>query len=256
MVPHVKHVNPNKPHVSPDLARMETRQRLRGEQDDPEVRFQVSQIHERLDVMEKSMLEYKRQFSAYEYLWTTDLQAMFREFLEEASYDEVMEDNDGGEEEDDVGAGGGRQNNASQGGGGGGPGDGEDARVVRMLNLAKFDDKIHQYLGVQSEVAALRHTQDVGFVRVNAQPMKQAISTWVTKWIYLFAQSLQDHVSSSLERMHSFISHTQKGLETPQSVSMSSRFEATSALGATKHTKPHMTETLMGYTYPSCSVRQ
>ncbi|CAM9139195.1 unnamed protein product, partial [Sphacelaria rigidula] len=40
-------------------------------------------------------------------------------------------------------------------------------------------------------------------------------STWVTKWIYIFAQSLQDHVSSSLERMHTFISFTQKGLDTP-----------------------------------------
>lgn len=31
--------------------------------------------------MEAATLAYKRQFSAYEYLWTTDLQAMFREFL-------------------------------------------------------------------------------------------------------------------------------------------------------------------------------
>lgn len=44
-----------------------------------------------------------------------------------------------------------------------------------MLDLAKFDEKLHLYLGVQSEVASLRHSQDVGFVRVNAQPMKQAI---------------------------------------------------------------------------------
>lgn len=58
------------------------------------MRSQVSQIHERLDVMEASMLAYKRQFSAYEYLWTTDLQAMFAKFLEEASYDEAMEEDD------------------------------------------------------------------------------------------------------------------------------------------------------------------
>lgn len=96
----------------------------------------------------------------------------------------------------------------------------DDTKVLRMLNLAKFDEKIHLYLGIQSEVASLRHTQDVGFVRVNAQPMKQAISTWITKWIYIFAQSLQDYVSSSLERMYSFISYTQKGLETPLSVRM------------------------------------
>eukprot|EP00752_Nemacystus_decipiens_P011484 g10196.t1 len=191
---------------------------LKDIQDDPEVRLQVSQIHEKLDAMETAMLSYKNQFSAYEYLWTTDLQAMFRVFLEEASYDEAMEEDD--EEPAAGGGGGGGSNKAGGGaeqGGGGGAGDGPDDRVVRMLDLAKFDEKIHLYLGVQSEVTSLRHTQDVGFVRVNAQPMKQAISTWVTKWIYVFAQSLQDHVSTSLERMYSFISYTQKGLETPLS---------------------------------------
>lgn len=50
-----------------------------------------------------------------------------------------------------------------------------------MLHLAKFDEKIHFYLGVQSDIAALRHSQDVGFVRVNAQPIKQAIR-WVAHW--------------------------------------------------------------------------
>ncbi|CAM9347916.1 unnamed protein product, partial [Laminaria digitata] len=54
---------------------------LKEIQDDPEVRSQVCQIHERLDVMETAMLSFKRQFAAYEYLWTTDIQAMFREFL-------------------------------------------------------------------------------------------------------------------------------------------------------------------------------
>ncbi|CAM9632729.1 unnamed protein product, partial [Ectocarpus sp. 8 AP-2014] len=50
-----------------------------------------------------------------------------------------------------------------------------------------------------------------------ARPGPDICPTWVTKWIYLFAQSLQDHVSSSLERMYSFIAYTQKGLETPLS---------------------------------------
>lgn len=82
-------------HTCPPPTPLPFPERLRLlEQDDPEVRSQVSQIHERLDVMETSMLAYKRQFSAYEYLWTTDLQGMFAGFLEEASYDEAMEEDD------------------------------------------------------------------------------------------------------------------------------------------------------------------
>lgn len=66
------------------------------------------------------------------------------------------------------------EGNGGQQGAGGGH-DPDDPRVLQMLNLAKFDEKIHFFLGVQAEVASLRHSQDVGFVRVNAQPMKQAI---------------------------------------------------------------------------------
>lgn len=51
----------------------------------------------------------------------------------------------------------------------------EDTASLRMLNLAVFDEKIHLFLGVQSDVASLRHTQDLGFIRINAQPMKQSI---------------------------------------------------------------------------------
>jgi hypothetical protein len=40
-------------------------------------------------------------------------------------------------------------------------------------------------------VAGLKHVTDLDFVHVNAQPIKQAIATWVAKWIYLFTQYLQ-----------------------------------------------------------------
>jgi hypothetical protein len=41
------------------------------------------------------------------------------------------------------------------------------------------------------QVAGLKHVNDIDFLHVNAQPVKQAISTWVAKWIYLFTQYLQ-----------------------------------------------------------------
>lgn len=50
--------------------------------DDPSVRSQVSQIHARLDSLESEAASYRKQFCAYEYLWATDLQAMFQGFLE------------------------------------------------------------------------------------------------------------------------------------------------------------------------------
>lgn len=71
---------------------------------------------------------------------------------------------------------GGRHDSNSAGGRRSGDGStADDMRVLRVLDLAKFDEKIHFYLGVQTEVASLRHVHDVGFVRVNAQPMRQAL---------------------------------------------------------------------------------
>lgn len=49
---------------------------------------------------------------------------------------------------------------------------------VRMVDLAKFDEKIHAYLGLQAEVATLRHSQNLHFIRVNALPIKQAIRSY------------------------------------------------------------------------------
>ena len=50
-------------------------------QNDPEVRGQISKMHERLNAVEEAAAAYKKQFSAYEYLWKTDLKLFFREFL-------------------------------------------------------------------------------------------------------------------------------------------------------------------------------
>ena len=34
----------------------------------------------------------------------------------------------------------------------------------------------------------------IGYIKIDAKPIKQALSTWVTKWIYLYTRYLQDKV--------------------------------------------------------------
>ncbi len=31
----------------------------------------------------------------------------------------------------------------------------------------------------------------IGYVKVNAKPLRQALSTWASKWVYLFTHYLQ-----------------------------------------------------------------
>ena len=40
-------------------------------------------------------------------------------------------------------------------------------------------------------MAALPGAATVGWVRINAKPLKQALSTWASKWVYLFTHYLQ-----------------------------------------------------------------
>lgn len=50
------------------------------------------------------------------------------------------------------------------------------------------------FLFRQDDIAALPAATTAGFLRVDARPLKQALATWVTKWIYLFTQYLQTKV--------------------------------------------------------------
>lgn len=51
---------------------------------------------------------------------------------------------------------------------------------------------------LQDEIAALPATAVAGFLKVDARPLKQALSTWVTKWIYVFTLYLQNKVREGL----------------------------------------------------------
>ena len=76
-----------------------------------------------------------------------------------------------------------------------------------------FGGKIRHYLTIQNEISDLKAIYDIDFVKVNAQPIKQAISTWATKWLFLFSQYLQMQLGSKLIELYSFMKMVNAGLE-------------------------------------------
>ena len=68
-----------------------------------------------------------------------------------------------------------------------------------------FDAEIARYKAAQGEVAALPVGSVVGWLRCDARPIKQALSTWVTKRVYLFTHYLFEKVVSSMAELYSFI---------------------------------------------------
>ncbi|TMW58214.1 hypothetical protein Poli38472_011802 [Pythium oligandrum] len=92
---------------------------------------------------------------------------------------------------------------------------------AQLLDLRAFEEKIHFFLALQNEISESKHVKDVGFVRVNSLPIKQALSTWVTKWIYMFTQYLHDRVVNQLLWLDQFMARVNIGLEQELSESAS-----------------------------------
>jgi len=53
----------------------------------------------------------------------------------------------------------------------------------------------------------------IGWIRINSKPIKQALSTWVTKWIYLFTNYLSNKVITTMNDLHVFIENSFKILD-------------------------------------------
>ncbi len=111
----------------------------------------------------------------YKYLWETDPNDVFRSFLKEA-YDDDQE------------------------------------KKSPKLNL--FDERMVRIEKEQEKIESLTEETDLGFVRVNAKPVKQALTTCATRWIYVFSNHLHDYVISTLQDLATFMTHADRDLAT------------------------------------------
>ena len=170
--------------------------------ENPEIAMQFNVIDGHLKGNLARCNEFRKRYSKYRYLWTTDLAELFREFLETAwvaegadSDDELAEQLKTAEE---------KAADRAQA---------EEDGTRRVLDLGKFDREIRKCREVQLEVADLRASADIDFIRVNSQPIKQALATWVTKWVYIYTQYLHAHVTSSLRDLDGFMETVTAGLD-------------------------------------------
>jgi dynein heavy chain len=79
--------------------------------------------------------------------------------------------------------------------------------------LELFDAEIAKYKKVQEEIAQLHATCVVGWIKIDAKPIKQALATWVTKWVFLFTQYLSNKLTDSMRELYAFRAAGEKTLE-------------------------------------------
>jgi len=181
----------------------------------PEVLIQRARVSKLLDAAEANANKLRLVFRKFENLWLTDVNKLFVEFSAQAVTVElvpfaVVDPNAV------TGTG---EASAAPATTAAAPKDEQatlDARTCwqrTTINLELFSAKIDELLQVQTEVSDIKVLHEIDFVKVNAQPVKQAISTWVTKWLYTYTQYLQNYVGDQLVGMHNFFKQVNKGLD-------------------------------------------
>jgi dynein heavy chain len=53
----------------------------------------------------------------------------------------------------------------------------------------------------------------IGWIKIDAKPIKQALSTWVTKWVFLYTQYLTNKVNHSMTELYEFMMKGEDVLE-------------------------------------------
>jgi dynein heavy chain len=77
---------------------------------------------------------------------------------------------------------------------------------------AAFEGQLANYEMLQEKVSALPVSATFGWLKVDAKPAKQALSTWLTKWVFAYTQHLQDTIHDCLKGLSGFMGAVSAGL--------------------------------------------
>ena len=176
-----------------------------------DVRFFVHAIHQHIRANEDECNAFREPFVAHEELWTVDINQSLKDFI--ASGPEMLAALAGETAEAAEGAVDGSPRVAAPAADGAlVEADTARARLRREPPLTAYDEKISHYKALQDAVATMPVSATRGWLKVDARPAKQALSTWVTKWMFAYTQHLQETIQSCLAELEEFMRDVRAGL--------------------------------------------
>lgn len=140
------------------------------------------------EVTIQKLMNLKSAYTKYSYLWEEDQKEFLKKFIS-GQLDELYELEDDFEDEE------GRK--------------GDQAR----LSLEEFELQIVKYEKLHEDIQELPETAHFGWITVDAQPLRQAISTIARKWRLMFLDYLSKDVENQLEEFDKFINDMTTGLQ-------------------------------------------
>lgn len=147
---------------------------LREMHSDHGVMMLLAVINETLEKNEEACLAVKAQYETYSYLWLTDLNVFFENFKNDA---QIITENG-----------------------------------QSLLDLAKYEAAITKYENTRDTIQKLQSPVDIGWIRINTQPLKSQLTTCTSKWIDMFVQYMKSYMTEKLTTLDKFMNRVNSGL--------------------------------------------
>ena len=71
----------------------------------------------------------------------------------------------------------------------------------------------YSILGIREKIQTFQSPMDVGWLRINTQPIKAQLYSWATRWINMFTESLKATLIEKLTTLDEFMTKVSKGLD-------------------------------------------
>jgi hypothetical protein len=158
------------------------------------------QFQEILDATDQFLASY----SDKSFLWEKTLEEDFQEFLDTGTdprEEKHVKVNDDGEEEED-----------------------EtfkwmaekilDGVKTKQPSLDAFHEKITMLTGIKGEIADMKASIDIGWLRVNATPLIKELQTTIVLWIDTYINFLLNNTVTQIKNIENFINEVKEGIKT------------------------------------------
>lgn len=89
----------------------------------------------------------------------------------------------------------------------------DEDEAERVATFPDFERQLKTYCAYRDTLEALPGHKDVGWVRVDMQPIKQVLVTLARKWMWTFGKYLVDQVTGTLVDLDLFLKRTEPELE-------------------------------------------
>ena len=165
-----------------------------------ELKEVLAQIYFNLELLETEANQFKDKFKTYDYLWKNDPVKSFDDFLQENDANEKQPENQdpAAIEEEGVTD---KDNPLLKG------------AKAKVPNLDYFDEKITSLKAIQEEIKKIETPKEIIWLKVNLQPLKQALDGKVTKWIKVYTDFLVHQVKTTIKNLKEFIKKTNDGIK-------------------------------------------